>query len=136
MDATSLSPEHLKFGQEPIDGEHGVQIQLLEALQAQLREGGARGGTAELVDRLLVFSDMHFGSEELLMRLHSYPRYGEHVEEHRRLLAHLRDIEARVRAGQDASVLATELRRWLGGHIVTHDRAFAQSQDGGGAQAR
>ena len=131
MEATRLSPEHLRLGQEPIDGEHGVQLQLLDALQAELRQEGGRGGAAELVERLLVFSDMHFGSEELLMRHHAYPRYGEHVEEHRALLAQLRDIEVRVRVGQDASALAAEHRRWLGGHIVTHDRAFAQHHLGG-----
>lgn len=131
MDADSLGPEHLRLGQEPADGEHGVQVQLLEALQAELRRGGGRGAATELVDRLLVFSDMHFGSEELVMRLRSYPRYGEHVEEHRRLLEHLRDVEERVRDGHDASALVAELGRWLAGHIATHDRAFAQHLDGG-----
>jgi hemerythrin len=126
MDTHALAPEHLRLGQEPVDGEHGVQLQLLESLEAALRREGGRADAAELVDRLLVFSDMHFGSEELLMRLHAYPRYGEHVEEHRGLLEQLRAIEARVRLGDDARALARELRRWVGEHIATHDRAFAE----------
>jgi len=128
MDANSQTPELLRLGQEPVDGEHGVQLQLVEALRAELERNGSCGTTAELVDRLLVFSDMHFGSEELLMRLRSYPRYGEHVEEHRRLLAHLREIDERVRRGGEAGALADELRRWLVGHIATHDRAFAEHE--------
>ena len=137
MDRDRLNLDALRLGHEPVDGEHGVQIQLVEALQDALRRNGGRDGAAEVVDRLLVFSDMHFGSEELLMRLHAYPRYGEHVEEHRRLLEHLRGIEARVRDGADASALADELRRWLVGHIATHDRAFAQHPHvGGAARAR
>jgi hemerythrin len=126
MERHALAPEQLRLGQEPFDGEHGVQLGLLESLEEALRREGGRAGVAELVDRLLVFSDMHFGSEELLMRLHAYPRYAEHVEEHRWLLEQLREIEARVRVGEDARTLARDLRRWLGGHIVTHDRAFAQ----------
>jgi hemerythrin-like metal-binding protein len=126
MDRSSpASHPHLRLGQEPVDDEHGVQLGLLEALHAALGPGGRRGGAAELVDRLLVFSDMHFGSEELLMRLDAYPRYGEHVDDHRRLLAQLREIEARVRGGADARALADGLRRAFGGHIATHDRAFA-----------
>jgi hemerythrin-like metal-binding protein len=115
----------LKLGQEPVDGEHGVQVSLVEALQGALARGGGGADAAELLDRLLVFSDMHFGSEELLMRLDAYPRYGEHVEEHRRLLALLRELEERVRHGADARALAEDLRRGFGGHIATHDRAFA-----------
>jgi hemerythrin len=126
MERKGLAPEQLRLGHEPLDGEHGVQLQLLDALEGALRCAGGPAGAAELVDRLLVFSDMHFGSEELLMRLHSYPRYGEHVEEHRGLLEQLREIAARVRDGEDAHALALDLRRWLGGHIATHDRAFAE----------
>jgi hemerythrin len=126
MDPNAPAPEPLRLGQEPVDGEHGVQLRLLDALEGALRREGGRAGAAEVVDQLLVFSDMHFGSEELLMRLHAYPRYGEHVEEHRRLLEQLRELEARVRRGDDARALALDLRRWLAGHIATHDRAFAE----------
>ena len=71
------------------------------------------------------------------MRLHAYPRYAEHVEEHRRLLDHLRDVEARVARGAEAITLVDELRRWLGGHIQGADRDFAEHAKaralGGGA---
>jgi len=126
MENNSLGLKNLRLGHDGVDAEHGVQVQLVESLQAELRKAGARGSAVELLERLLVFSDMHFGSEELLMRLHSYPGYAEHVEEHRRLLAHLRDVEARLGEGAEASALVDELRRWLGGHIAVMDRDFAE----------
>jgi hemerythrin len=112
-------------GHEVVDGEHGVQLQLVEALQAALRGGAERAQAEELLDRLMVFTDMHFGSEELLMRFHSYPRYGLHVDEHRRLLESLREIHTRIHRGDAAQQLVDELRPWLVGHIHGMDRDFA-----------
>jgi hemerythrin len=125
METNRPAGRDLAVGHDVVDGEHGVQLQLVEALQAALGSGADRGHAEELLDRLLVFTDMHFGSEELLMRLHSYPRYGLHVDEHRRLLESLREIHARIQRGDRPSDLVDELRRWLVGHIAGMDRDFA-----------
>lgn len=125
METNRPSGRDLSVGHDVVDGEHGVQLQLVEALQAALTAGGNRAQAEEILDRLLVFSDMHFGSEELLMRLHSYPRYGLHVDEHRRLLDGLREIHARLGKGQQPAELVEDLRRWLVGHIAGMDRDFA-----------
>jgi hemerythrin len=133
METKKLGGRDLTVGHEAIDGEHGVQVQLVEALQSALSSGADRAHAEELLDRLLVFTDMHFGSEELLMRLHSYPRYALHVEEHRRLLESLREIHARIHHGHQAVELVDDLRSWLVGHISGMDRDFAAHAAGGGA---
>jgi hemerythrin len=125
METNRPSGRDLSVGHDVLDGEHGVQVQLVEALQAALTAGADRSHAGEILDRLLVFTDMHFGSEELLMRLHSYPRYGLHVDEHRRLLEALREIHARLGKGQQPADLVDDLRRWLVGHIAGMDRDFA-----------
>jgi hemerythrin len=135
MDTNRPSGRDLSVGHDVVDGEHGVQLQLVEALQAALTAGGNRAHAEEILDRLLVFSDMHFGSEELLMRLHSYPRYGLHVDEHRRLLDGLREIHARIGKGQQPAELVDDLRRWLVGHISGMDRDFASHAAGTPAKA-
>ncbi|MFO0583270.1 MAG: hemerythrin domain-containing protein [Anaeromyxobacter sp.] len=119
------SGRDLSVGNDVVDGEHGVQVQLVDALQAALAGGSDRAAAGELLDRLLVFSDMHFGSEELLMRLHSYPRYRVHVDEHHRLLDTLRELGGRIGRGDGAEPLVEDLRRWLVGHITGMDRDFA-----------
>jgi len=125
METKKAGGRDLTVGHDVLDGEHGVQVQLVEALQAALTAGADRGHAEEILDRLLVFTDMHFGSEELLMRLHSYPRYGLHVDEHRRLLESLREIHARIQQGHQPADLVDDLRRWLVGHIAGMDRDFA-----------
>lgn len=135
MDTNRPSGRDLSVGHDVVDGEHGVQLQLVEALQAALTAGGNRAHAEEILDRLLVFTDMHFGSEELLMRLHSYPRYGLHVDEHRRLLDGLREIHARLGKGQQPAELVEDLRRWLVGHIAGMDRDFAAHAAGTPAKA-
>jgi hemerythrin-like metal-binding protein len=125
METNLASGRDLSVGHAVVDGEHGVQVQLVEALQAALTSGGDRAHAEEILDRLLVFSDMHFGSEELLMRLHSYPRYGLHVDEHRRLLEGLRALHARIGKDPGPAELVEDLRRWLVGHIAGMDRDFA-----------
>lgn len=125
MATKNLKKEDLTVGHEVFDTEHGVQIQLLEALEAALGPGCDFAGAEEILDRLLVFSDMHFGSEELLMRIKGFPSYAAHVEDHRRLLENLRAIHARIQNGDKPSELVDELHGWLVRHIKTLDRDFA-----------
>jgi len=125
MDTSKIVGRDITVGHEVVDAEHAVQVQLVEALRSALQSGSGRDEAEVILDRLLVFSDMHFGSEELLMRFHSYPRYGLHVEEHRRLLDSLRALHARLNQGEGPVELVEELHRWLVGHITGMDRDFA-----------
>lgn len=69
-----------------IDAEHQVQIQLLKAL----REAAATGGDVEeLQFQLMDYCRVHFLSEELLMRLHAYPDYQDHMAAHEEMVTAL-----------------------------------------------
>jgi hemerythrin-like metal-binding protein len=76
----------------------------------------------ELLQRLCACSDVHFASEELLMRLHRYPRYGMHVEEHRRLLDQL----GALGAGGDPRALVRVVETWIEEHVRGMDRDFVE----------
>lgn len=110
------------------DREHEIQISLLREL---CRAAGAADSSAvgEILARLIDYSEAHFASEELLMRMKSYDDYEEHVEDHAQMLDALRDIAARQRAGDVALVTggATDMLEFLGRHIATRDRRFAQA---------
>jgi hemerythrin-like metal-binding protein len=90
-----------------IDAEHQIQIQLLNELRRVLREGG---DGAELRERLADYCRAHFLSEELLMRLHAYPDYDDHVGDHEQLLDALDGL---VEPGQ-ADAMAAFLLRHIG----------------------
>lgn len=71
---------------------------------------------------------MHFLSEQLIMRLHSYPGYEAHLEEHTRLMKKVREIRESIVRGEKVPSLqiVQELREWLLLHIASEDAAFGE----------
>lgn len=121
----TLAPEAI-VGIPEIDREHSVQIELLREVERAVHALD-RDTALTLMKRLDDYTDAHFASEQILMRLHAYPNYATHEGEHGQLLAEFRRIHTRL-AFDDRADLAQSLsglRRWLLTHIQTADRAFA-----------
>ena len=116
----------LRVGDKTIDAEHDLQMQLLDSLSQGLAKGGDFTATRHLLEQFIEFSDMHFLSEQLIMRLHGYPAYEPHLEEHTRLMKKVREIREDILRGEVGSSLQLilELRDWLLTHISTEDAAF------------
>ena len=117
-----------KTGEKTIDAEHDLQMQLLDSLSESLEKGGDFSPTKYVLEQFIEFSDMHFLSEQLVMRLHGYPGYEAHVEEHTGLMRKVRDIRENVFRGEKppSLQLIQELRDWLLNHIATEDVAFGE----------
>jgi hemerythrin len=118
----------VRIGEKSIDAEHDLQMQLLDSLTKSLQKGGDFSPTRYVLEQFIEFSDMHFLSEQLVMRLHSYPGYEPHLEEHTRLMKKVREIRETIFQGeqQPSLGLITELRDWLLHHIATEDAAFGE----------
>jgi hemerythrin len=127
MDET-LRTAPLKVGEQTIDAEHDLQMQLLDSLTLALEKGGDFPATKYVLEQFIEFSDMHFLSEQLVMRLHGYPTYEKHLEEHTRLMKKVREIRETVFHGEKlpSIQLIRELREWLLTHIATEDAAFGE----------
>ena len=116
----------LPIGIDEVDAEHALQFKLLEGFDLAVEEGD-RESALQFLTRLYDFSDAHFGSEQVLMRFHSYPGYAAHEREHGELLAELWKMSELIRHSPSAEmpVRSVEIRRWLLAHINSSDRAFA-----------
>ena len=116
----------VRVGEKVVDAEHDLQMQLLDSLSQAIQRGGELSPTKYILEQFIEFSDMHFLSEQLVMRLHGYPGYEPHLEEHTRLMKKVREIRANLIKGerQPSLVLVEELRAWLIEHIATEDAAF------------
>ena len=116
----------VRVGEKVIDAEHDLQMQLLDSLSQAIQRGGDLSPMKYILEQFIEFSDMHFLSEQLVMRLHSYPAYETHLEEHTRLMKKVREIKEKVFHGEAAPslLLVRELRDWLLTHIATEDAAF------------
>ena len=109
------------------DREHEVQLGLLRALRDAVGENRDAASVAEILDQLIAYSEAHFMSEELLMRLKSYDDYEDHVDDHIHMLDALREIAVGHAAGNSSLVAskAEEVLGFIGDHIATRDKRFA-----------
>jgi hemerythrin len=109
-----------------VEAEHGVQLDLVRALKEALEAGRDRSASGALLRQLLDYSDAHFLSEQLLMRLYAYPAYEDHVQEHDRLVGRLRAMtESWEREeGEAAGRLLQQVEEWLVVHMSTTDKAL------------
>lgn len=107
-------------------GEHRLQLDMLNAIARVLDEGGDPADIDPLLERLSEYTEIHFASEQMLMRLYAYPAYEAHVDEHDRTLNWLDTLRATWRGRDQALMKETlnELRQWVEGHIRRADRAF------------
>ncbi len=110
-----------------IGREHEIQLGLLRELCRAAGGSGDPDLVGEILQRLIDYSEAHFASEELLMRMKSYDDYEDHVEDHSQILDALRDVAAKHRRGESALVAgrATETLDFVDRHIATRDRRFA-----------
>jgi hemerythrin-like metal-binding protein len=124
----TLHAAPIKIGEKSIDTEHDLQMQMLDSLSESLHEGGDFSPARYILEQFIEFSDMRFLSEQLVMRLHSYPDYERHLEAHTQLMKKVREIRDSVFRGEFAPnvQLVQELRDWLLNHIASEDVAFGE----------
>ncbi|MCU0837132.1 MAG: hemerythrin family protein [Rhodospirillales bacterium] len=112
-------------------GEHRLQLDMLKAIGNALTDGGNLDQIDVLLERLSEYTEVHFSSEQMLMRLYAYPGYQAHMDEHDRTLTWLDALRAAWRGGDRALTLETltELHHWIEGHIRRADHAFESYLD-------
>ena len=115
-------------GHAGMDAEHLVELALLDALHDAVRRDLGPNKVAEVLEQLLEHTNVHFMSEQLLMRLTAYPQYEAHAREHDELMAQARMLQGHVASGAMQPTLAfiEAMRDWLQRHMDGKDRALAQ----------
>jgi hemerythrin len=123
---THDNDDRIRTGVPEMDAEHAVQIELLQALEQALAAAD-QTKALEIMGQLQDYTTLHFASEQLLMRLHGYPAYYAHEQEHGNLLEELRTLRANIEAAQPGShhLVAKAITRWLVGHIQSSDQSLA-----------
>lgn len=117
-----------KLDLSSIDNEHRIQIGLLNALYDAVNNKKPASEINQILNQLTTYSELHFMSEELLMRMYAYPDYDDHVHDHEAMTEFLNDIMKTVTAGQDSMALktASDMRQFLVSHISTRDEALSE----------
>ena len=115
----------LSIGVEEIDNQHKKLLSHFD----QLLKACETGKGVDELKRLIGFLDeyviLHFGDEERIQRLHRYPGYATHKQEHDSFVARLEVLKEEI--GREGIVLhhVVEtnhlLLKWLIHHISTVD---------------
>lgn len=119
--------EAIGTGVDSMDGEHRLQVGLVNALEDLVRHKLDQSLIVKTMAQLVDFTNVHFLSEELMMRLYAYPQHDAHKLEHGRLVEQVDDLRRRLEAGEEQQVVSTieGLRKWLVEHVRSMDQAFA-----------
>lgn len=119
--------QSLMIGNTSMDLEHRLQIGLIHALEDALRAGQSREEVAKILAQLYEYTNAHFLAENLLMRLHAYPDYAGHADEHDRLVGGLEALRKTFDSGETSMTLESleSLRSWLSVHIQGMDQRLS-----------
>lgn len=131
---TSNLTDHGLEGVAGMDREHALEMQIVRSLQNALMDEDLDVAD-ELMKELEDFTNAHFLAEQLLMRLHAYPAYEAHQQEHDQLITELSELRKNLADGiEDPAIAVEAIERWLQTHIHTSDEDLAsylkQSADG------
>jgi hemerythrin-like metal-binding protein len=106
------------IGNKTMDLEHHLQIGLIDALEDSVRGGKARTEITAILSQLYEFTNGHFLAENLLMRLHGYPEYQEHANEHDALSEILEGLRRKFEPGGPS--LTPEAIDTFRGNLTAH----------------
>jgi len=111
-----------------VDREHQIQIDLLKEVAEAISGGRDKAAIVEILGQLADYSRVHFSSEELLMRLYSYPDLEIHALDHARMMDSLDEITAACLGEKYESMvrMTSELEDFLLQHIATRDNKFSR----------
>jgi hemerythrin len=117
----------LCVGLPTVDEQHRELAELLNRLEAAMDASASQDVLFGLLECLYEHTRSHFEHEDQAMGRMAYAGAVEHRREHVMLLAELKTFMVRLRKGNerlDAAALQ-DLKKWLVGHVLGSDRAFA-----------
>jgi hemerythrin-like metal-binding protein len=114
---------------DAIDRQHRALVAMIRELQEAMEEGRGRAFQNTLIERLVVYTDVHFRFEEDLMSERGYESLAEHAEQHRLLTGQVVEFQKKIHDGGAVSnaSLMLFLRTWLTDHIMQHDQKYARA---------
>lgn len=112
----------LLVGHAPMDHEHELFAQLIDALQQ-----AADADLAPALEALAAHADQHFADEHTAMAETDFPARACHADEHAAVLRSVHGVQRRLEQGDVAVVrrLCIELQSWFPAHVQHLDSALA-----------
>jgi hemerythrin len=113
-------------GIKEIDEQHKELINLINLLYEAMSAGKGDQVLGEIMERLVIYTQTHFVTEERLMVEYQFPGYAEHKAEHDDLIGQVAIIHRQYKegaAGLTMQILIF-LEDWLVEHILGVDQLY------------
>ena len=119
--------DELSVNIDEIDSQHKKFIKLTNELSDAINAGKEKDILEETLSTLIEYANMHFASEERLMKTHGYPDLEIHKKEHDELKETILKINHRFNAGQlaHAATISAFLEGWISNHLETTDKKYS-----------
>ena len=120
--------ESLSVGISGFDMEHKRLIQLFNDFHESISNKDSKEKMVMVIKGLKEYTVYHFRDEEGKMKLHNFPGYLAHKEEHDKFVKAVLDLEERFQKGK--MILTIEIinfiRDWITKHILTIDKQYTK----------
>ena len=116
-----------KVGNSAIDKEHELFSEVMNRIISSIEKNDPPDYLESLVNELIKYAEFHFLSEQNMMRRFDYPDFLQHMNEHDKLLAELRNrIFSLDYEYMDFSGLVEYFIGWFKNHIRNTDKKLVE----------
>jgi len=117
-----------ELGLPDLDLQHTMIVNMLNELHAAMQSGEAESASGKTLEKLLLYVEEHFATEERAMRDNNFPGYEDHVNEHEIFREQVKTLHERHAQGNRiaSQELLTILMRWFKDHIAEVDQEFGR----------
>ncbi len=117
-----------------LDAQHQTLFNTINSLAEAMRQGQGEIVIREVVNKLAIYTRVHFLQEEVLMQRSDYPQLIAHKAEHSKLMASVEDYKRDLDSGKKPNSIAVLafLQTWLVEHIRKSDKAYSDHMNAHG----
>lgn len=114
---------------QEIDEQHKCIVAYINELYDALSKKENRDLVADVIQKLLEYTKIHFAVEEALMRIFHYEGYEHHKEIHDNIVQQVLTYQGKFMAGDDevGMELLMFLKGWLFEHINKMDKQYIET---------
>jgi diguanylate cyclase (GGDEF)-like protein/hemerythrin-like metal-binding protein len=116
----------MNLGVSILDAQHVAMANFIQGILDSLMDGDQSSKLQQRVELLIELCQIHFQTEEDLMKSHNIPGLDKHQIDHQRQLKSLRKLFGNLNFNeQELTEVARDIKEWLTQHIKDHDMELA-----------
>lgn len=108
------------------DDQHKGLIDIINNLHANMKMGKGHEVIGDIIEKLVQYTKIHFGTEERFFKDYNYPDTEKHISEHKKFVEKISESKSDLESGRILiSVgLLNFLKDWLINHISIEDKKY------------